>query len=276
METWRLLNTGFSGPAYNMAVDEAILLSHSRGLVPPTVRFFGWNPPTLSIGYFQRATREIDLDELRAHGLGFVRRPTGGRAVLHDKELTYSVIVSEDHPMMPSSINESYRVLSMGLLEGFRELGLQADMVSLAEESEKKKFESMGSAACFDSPSWYELVVEGRKVAGSAQTRQHHTILQHGSILLDLDVEQLFSVLVFSSDRIRNFMKEQFKEKAVSIKDVSGHLVSYEEACQAFAVGFARGLGINLVPSELTPEELELVEQLVRDKYDTDSWNFKK
>lgn len=275
METWRLLNTGFSSPAYNMAVDEAILLSHSRGLVPPTVRFFGWNPPTLSIGYFQRATQEIDLDALRAQGLGFVRRPTGGRAVLHDKELTYSVIVSEDYPNMPSSINESYRVLSMGLLEGFRELGLHAEMVTLGEEAEKKKYESM-SSACFDTPSWYELVVEGRKIAGSAQTRQHHTILQHGSILLDLDIEQLFSVLVFSSDRIRHFMKEQFKEKAVSIKDVSGRLVSYEEARQAFAAGFARGLGINLVPSELTPEELELVEQLVRDKYATDSWNYKK
>lgn len=276
METWRLLNTGFSGPAWNMAVDEAILLSHSRGLVPPTVRFFGWNPPTLSIGYFQRATKEIDFDALREQGLGFVRRPTGGRAVLHDKELTYSVIVSEDHPMMPTSINESYRVLSMGLLEGFRELGLQAEMVTLGEEAEKKKYEGIGSSACFDSPSWYELVVEGRKIVGSAQTRQHHGILQHGSILLDLDIEQLFSVLLFSSERIRTFMKDQFKEKAVSIKDVSGRLVSYEEAVQAFAAGFARGLGVNLVPSELTEEERELAEQLMREKYDTDSWNFKK
>ncbi|ASS75179.1 octanoyltransferase [Tumebacillus algifaecis] len=276
METWRVLNTGFSDPAWNMAVDEAILNAHSRGLVPPTIRFFGWDPPTLSIGYFQRSAKEVNLEALQAKGLGFVRRPTGGRAVLHDQELTYSVIVTESHPMMPSSVNESYRVLSMGLLEGFRELGFAAEMVSLADEEEKKKFESMGSAACFDSPSWYELVVEGRKVVGSAQVRQQHTILQHGSILLDLDVELLFSVLTFSSERIRERMMETFKERAVSIKDFSGEVISYDRAVEAFTVGFARGLGIKLEAAGLTPYEQELAEQLVQEKYGTDSWNFKK
>ncbi|ARU63015.1 octanoyltransferase [Tumebacillus avium] len=276
METWRVLNTGFSGPAWNMAVDEAILNAHSRGLVPPTIRFFGWDPATLSIGYFQRSAKEVNFDALKEKGLGFVRRPTGGRAVLHDQELTYSVIVSESHPMMPSSVNESYRVLSMGLLEGFRELGLNAEMVSLADEEEKKKFESMGSAACFDSPSWYELVVEGRKVVGSAQVRQLHTILQHGSILLDLDAELLFSVLTFSSERIRERMMETFKERAVSIKDFSGEVISYDRAVEAFTAGFARGLGVKLEAAGLTPFEQELAEQLVREKYGADSWNYKK
>lgn len=276
METWRVLNTGFSGPAWNMAVDEAILNAHSRGLVPPTIRFFGWDPPTLSIGYFQRSAKEVDFAALQAKGLGFVRRPTGGRAVLHDQELTYSVIVSESHPMMPSSINESYRILSMGLLEGFRELGFRAEMVSLADEEEKKKYESMGSAACFDSPSWYELVVEGRKVVGSAQVRQLHTILQHGSILLDLDVEKLFSVLTFSSERIRERMMQTFKERAVSIRDFSGQTVSYERAVEAFTLGFARGLDVRLEAGALSEYEQELAEQLVREKYGTDSWNFKK
>jgi lipoate-protein ligase A len=276
VEVWRLVHTGHQDPAWNMAVDEAILHAHSRGQVPPTVRFYGWNPPTLSIGYFQQAAKEVDLDALRAKGLGFVRRPTGGRAVLHDQELTYSVIVSEAHPMMPSSVNESYRVLSLGLLEGFRELGLQAEMVSLADEAEKKKWESMGSAACFDSPSWYELVVEGRKVVGSAQVRQQRTILQHGSILLDLDVELLFSVLTYSSERTRERMIRLFKEKAVSIKDLCGRSISYQEAERAFAIGFARGLGVELVESALTPEEVAEAERLVQEKYGTDSWNFRK
>lgn len=249
--------------------------ANSRGLVPPTVRFYGWNPPTLSIGYFQRATKEVDFDALHAQGLGFVRRPTGGRAVLHDKELTYSVIVPESHPMMPTSVNESYRVLSMGLLEGFRELGFSAEMVSLADEEEKKKFETLGSAACFDSPSWFELVVEGRKVAGSAQVRQQHTILQHGSILLDIDVEQLFSVLYYSSERTRERMVRMFKDKAVSMKDL-GREVSYEEAVAGFTKGFEKGLGISLVSSGLTPEEQAHVEQLVAEKYGTEDWNFNK
>ncbi len=259
-----------------MAVDEAILQAHSRGLVPPTVRFYGWNPATLSIGYFQRAEKEVNHEELKARGLGFVRRPTGGRAVLHDQELTYSVIVAESHERMPTSVNESYRILSLGLVEGFRELGFQAEMVSLADEEERKKYESMGSAACFDSPSWYELVVEGRKVVGSAQTRQLHTILQHGSILLDLDVEKLFAVLSFPSERVRERMMGSFRDKAVSIRDFSGRVVSYEEAVDAFTKGFAKGLGVHLEPSGLTQEELDLVEQLVQEKYRTESWNFKK
>lgn len=170
--TWRFVNTGFASPAENMAIDEAIVIAHSKGEVPPTLRFYQWNPPTLSLGYFQKAKEEIDFEALERHQLGFVRRPTGGRAVLHDQELTYSMVVSEDYPGMPQSVVEAYRVLSQGLLYGFRRLELQAEMVSLASEEEKAKYATMGSAACFDSPSWYELIVEGRKVAGSAQTRQ--------------------------------------------------------------------------------------------------------
>jgi lipoyl(octanoyl) transferase len=276
METWRLLDTGVSDPATNMAIDEAILTAHSQGLVPPTVRFYAWNPPTLSIGYFQRAKREIDFDQLHKHRLGFVRRQTGGRAVLHDKELTYSVVLAESHPLMPRSVNESYRILSKGLMEGFRALGLSAEMVSLADEEEKKRYASLGSAACFDSPSWYELVVEGRKVAGSAQTRQRGTILQHGSILLDMDVDLLFDVLLFPTEEEREQMKQSFLEKAVSIKGSSGKDVSYEEAVEAFRTGFEKGLGIRLIQEDLTEFEQQLTEQLRREKYSTDAWNFRR
>src|SRR5699024_3640332 len=194
-ETWRLLHTGWRSSAENMAIDEAILIAHSEGKTPPTIRFYGWDPATLSIGYFQKVDKELDMDRLRKRKLGIVRRPTGGRAVLHDQEMTYSVIVGEDYPGMPTSVTDSYRVLSQGLLEGFRKLDLSAEMVPLETEEEKEKYASMGSAACFDSPSNYELVVEGRKVAGSAQTRQRGVILQHGSILLDMDVDLLFDVL---------------------------------------------------------------------------------
>jgi lipoate-protein ligase A len=258
-----------------MALDEAILVAHSEGLVPPTVRFYGWNPAALSIGYFQKVS-EVDFPALRSKGIGFVRRPTGGRAVLHDREVTYSIVVSESHPRMPSSVNESYRVLSMGLVEGFRNLGLRADMVSLAAEEEKEKYMSLGSAACFDSPSWYELVVEGRKITGSAQTRQRGVILQHGSILLDLDEDLLFSVLYFSSDRLRERLKASFRKKAVSIKQLSGREISFEEAEHAFRAGFETGLGVQLVPGELTDRELQLAEHLVATKYGTAEWNEKR
>jgi lipoate-protein ligase A len=263
-----------------MAIDEAILTAHGEGLVPPTVRFYGWNPPTLSIGYFQKAETEVDFAAVEHSGIGFVRRATGGRAVLHDQELTYSIIVSEDYPGMPTTVNEAYKVLSEGLVLGFRRLGLRAEMVSLASEEEKEKYSTAGSAACFDSPSWYELVVEGRKVAGSAQTRQKGVVLQHGSILLELDIELLFSLLRFSSDKLKQRMMDSFSRKAVAINDVCreiGHeLVTLADAEAAFKSGIAEGLDVTLVEGKLTPYEIELAERLARDKYGHDDWNLKR
>lgn len=275
-EQWRFIVTEGMSPAMNMAVDEAILQLHSEGKTPPTVRFYTWNPATLSIGYFQKATKEIDLALVQEKGIGFVRRATGGRAVLHDQELTYSVVVSEEHPKMPSSVTEAYKVISMGLLHGFQNLGLAAEMVSLASEEEKEKYSSPGSSACFDSPSWHELVVEGKKVAGSAQTRQKGVILQHGSILLDMDVELLFSLLQFSSERLKERMMESFRQKAVTINQVSSRPVQLPEAMDAFRRGFASGLGVELVDSELTAEEKALAEELAVGRYATDEWNFRR
>ncbi|PTX53889.1 lipoate-protein ligase A [Melghirimyces profundicolus] len=275
-KTWRLLNTGWKNSAENMAIDEAILISQSEGKTPPTIRFYGWDPATLSIGYFQKVNKEIDLEQVRKKGLGFVRRPTGGRAVLHDKEVTYSVIVGEDYPGMPTSVTQSYRVISTGLLEGFRKLGLKAEMIPLETEEEKEKYASLGSAACFDSPSNYELVVEGRKVAGSAQTRQKGVILQHGSILLDLDVDLLFDVLRFSSERVKDRLKDGFVKKAVAINELREEPVTVEEAVEAFTRGFEKGMDIRLEPGELTPYEEDLVRRLVASRYGRDDWNMKK
>jgi lipoate-protein ligase A len=264
-----------------MAIDEAMLIAHSEGKTPPTVRFYGWNPATLSIGYFQRAGDEVDFAELNRQGIGFVRRPTGGRAVLHDRELTYSIIVSEQYPDMPKTVNEAYRVLSEGLLRGFRRLGLQAEMVNLATEEEKAKYVSTaGSAACFDSPSWYELVVEGRKIAGSAQTRSRGVILQHGSILLEMDVDQLFSLLRFSNERVKERLKSSFHSKAVAIGDICRAMgrtpVDLLSAEEAFGAGFAEGLGVNLVEGELTDYEQQLAAQLSAEKYGSEEWNMRR
>ena len=120
--TWYFINSGPCRPSYNMALDEALLDWHSNGEIPPVIRFYEWNPATLSIGYFQEAMKEINLQAVKEQGLGFVRRPTGGRAVLHEAELTYSIIVSENYSDMPQTVTEAYRVLSEGLLIGFQNL----------------------------------------------------------------------------------------------------------------------------------------------------------
>jgi lipoate-protein ligase A len=233
-----------------MAIDEAILIGVGGGHSPPTLRFYGWKPAALSIGYFQKAEDEVDLHELRRRGLGFVRRPTGGRAVLHDNELTYSVIVPESHPGMPASVGDACRLLNRGLACGLRRLGIDARPAGLPDGG-KRPVSPAASAACFDSPSSYELVAGGRKIAGSAQMRQRGAILQHGSVPFELDADLLYAVLRFSSERIRDRMKAAFADRAAAVNDLLRRAgappVTPEAAEDAFTAGFEEGLGIRLV-----------------------------
>lgn len=259
-----------------MALDEALLEWHSKGEIGPVLRFYEWEPATLSIGYFQSVSKEIDMEKVAEYGLGFVRRPTGGRGVLHEHELTYSVIVSEEYPDMPETVTEAYRVISGGILEGFKNLGLDAyfsipDSVNEVDELKKPK-----SAVCFDAPSWYELVVEGRKVAGSAQTRQKGVILQHGAILLSLDAEKLVSLFKFASEEQRERMRVSLPEKAVAIDQLAERVVSIQECVEAFSTGFESALAITLEPYELSEEQLLFVKEIEQTKYANHDWTFKK
>ena len=276
MTTWYFLNSGKCSPSYNMALDEALLDWHSEGLIPPVIRFYEWEPATVSIGYFQQAARDINLAAVREQGLGFVRRPTGGRAVLHEHELTYSIIVTEDYPNMPATVTEAYRVLSEGLLLGFQNLGMEAYFSVPQTEEQQQDLKKPKSAVCFDAPSWYELVVEGKKVAGSAQTRQKGVILQHGAILLKLDLEKLLSVFNFSSEEVKQKMREKLPHKAVAMNTLIDRDVTIDECVTAFKEGFATALDITFEPMVLTTEQLKYVEDIEKRKYANDDWNFKK
>ena len=185
------------------------------------------------MGYFQRLTKEIDIDKVKEKGYGMVRRQTGGRGVLHDKELTYSVIVPESHPEMPSTITEAYRVISEGLLQGYKELGLDAYFAIPRSKEERDKLKQPRSAVCFDAPSWYELVVEGRKIAGSAQVRQKG---------LSSNTVHCFKMLMWMTCLICLYLKRTFKrkmkkaflDKAVALNDISDKKITIAEMEVAF------------------------------------------
>ena len=274
-EIWNFINTGSKNPYYNMAMDEALLNFVSRGEIDPVIRFYTWNPATLSIGYFQRLQKEIDIDKVKEKGYGLVRRQTGGRGVLHDKELTYGVIVPESHPNMPSTVTEAYKIISQGLLEGFKNLGFETYFAIPRSKEERDKLKQPRSSVCFDAPSWYELVVEGRKIAGSAQTRQKGVILQHGSILQDIDIDDLFDMFKFKNERLKAKMKENFVQKAVAINDISNQHITLNEMENAFEAGFKKGLNIDFKPLELTEKQLEEVQEL-EDKYRSEAWMYRK
>lgn len=274
-EIWNFINTGSKNPYYNMAMDEALLNFVSRGEIDPVIRFYTWNPATLSIGYFQRLQKEIDIDKVKEKGYGLVRRQTGGRGVLHDKELTYSVIVPESHPNMPSTVTEAYKIISQGLLEGFKNLGFETYFAIPRSKEERDKLKQPRSSICFDAPSWYELVVEGRKIAGSAQTRQKGVILQHGSILQDIDIDDLFDMFIFKNERLKAKMKENFVQKAVAINDISNQHITLNEMENAFKSGFKKGLNIDFKPLELTEKQKEEVQEL-EEKYRSEAWMYRK
>ncbi|MCL1631141.1 lipoate--protein ligase family protein [Sporolactobacillus sp. CPB3-1] len=264
---WFFLDSGIHTPAYNMALDEYLLKCGANGRKQPVLRFYGWDPPGLSIGYFQKTEGKINWDGARAHHIDCVRRLTGGLAVLHHDELTYSVVLPEDYPCMPHSVVGAYRVLSRGLLEGFRALGLDANLA--VPES---KGGNAHSPVCFEEASWYELVVEGRKAAGSAQTRQKGMILQHGSIPISVDEDELFDCFCYANERIKKRAKEAFSRKAVSLESLLGRKVELGEVKSAFYQGFERGLGITLHPLDWTDDDERAVLELEQ-KYKTEQWN---
>ncbi|MGI6574751.1 MAG: lipoate--protein ligase family protein [bacterium] len=273
MEKWRLIveQEPRSG-AENMAIDEAILQSVANRTVPPTIRFYRWDPPCVTLGYFQQAEKEINLGVINDLGFHLVRRLTGGRAVLHQHELTYSVAVPDDHPLIPSGVVESYKVLSQGILLGIKDLGLSGRLISLHEQKNNQR---EGSAACFDSPSWYELVIEGKKVVGSAQVRRYGGVLQHGSVLLNLDIPLLMQVFKFPSPRAKERVQRVLERKAAGLRDL-GCAVTYQQCAEALSGGFAASLGVELVLGRPTGSEVELTHSLLAVKYSQDHWNLKK
>jgi lipoate-protein ligase A len=289
--TWRLLITPPADGATNMAIDEAILQALANGSGLPTLRFYQWNPPCLSLGYNQHYS-EVDQDACARLGYTWVRRPTGGRAILHTDELTYSVIAPQDEPRVLGGIVDSYRRLSAGLLSGLHALG--ADVFQAQQE---KVINPSPSAVCFDTPSNYEITVQGKKVVGSAQVRRRGMILQHGSVPLVGDLGRIFACLRMaesasleanlhpsiapglaatpapSDARSQAVWRHWLLARAATLEQVLGRRVSFDEAAQALTRGFAQALNLRLEPGQLSDDERSLVERLRRDQYANERWN---
>ena len=267
--TWRLLNTGLNDGATNMAVDEAILLAVAEGRSPPTLRFYGWQPPCVSIGYAQSLRDEVDLDACRGHGYTWVRRPTGGRAVLHIDELTYSVTAAQEDPRVAGDIVTSYRRLSLGLVAGLRLLGCGAVQAGRQPRGERDVAEAR-SAACFDVPSHHEVMALGRKLVGSAQVRRKGVVLQHGALPLMGDVSRLVDVLALDEPS-RASLRAKLRWRAIALDEALGGPVSFDQVAAALQEGFARALNLVLEPGELSADEQADVVRL-RAKYEGDDW----
>ena len=270
-ETWAFFNSGFHDAATNMAIDEMLLNWHSEGRIPPVIRFYGWKHPSLSVGHFQNEAKTIDFNGIRKHGCEFVRRLTGGSAVLHDHEVTYSIIVSEDHPNIPHSVNEAYYVLADGLLKAYRKLGIDAEF---ARPRLKRGDER--TAVCFETPAIYEMLVDGKKISGNAQTRRKGVLLQHGSLPISFDTKMLFDLFRFSSEKMRDRQREKFSRKATSIQEQIGKTPDYDQLVPVFLEGFRESLHIATEEFVLPDSWWAEIIQLRDTKYASDTWNERK
>ena len=252
-----------------MAIDEAILEASGRGEVPPTLRLYAWEPACLSIGYAQLFS-DVDLTRLQNSGWEVVRRATGGRAILHTDELTYSVSGPKDEPRLTGGVLESYRRLSEALLTALQMLGVPAE--ALPQPQKPGSNGQPKEPVCFEVPSNYEITVHGKKLVGSAQARKKEGVLQHGTLPLYGDLTRITQVLAYPDEHERQKVAQRLLARATNIETVLARIVTWEEAAEAFRRAFRETLDLHLEPGTLTSAEIARAEALLKEKYAHPSW----
>lgn len=263
---WRLLLTPPSNGAWNMAVDESILEHVHRGECLPTLRLYAWDPPCLSLGHAQSFS-DVDMERVQARGWEVVRRLTGGRAILHTDELTYSVTGSAEEPALTGGVLESYNRLAQALMFAIRELGLP---VELKEHDDQPASLNL-NPVCFEVPSTYEITVQGKKLIGSAQARKKEGVLQHGSLPLNGDLTRICHALKFKDDSARTTAAERLLARAATIRSL-GVETAWDAAVRAMVHGFEAQLGIQFESGTLSASESARAAELVQLKYANPEW----
>jgi len=262
---WRLVLSPPGTGAWNMALDESILEHCGAGKSLPTLRLYSWQPGCLSLGFSQPFSK-INLDALRQHGWDYVRRPTGGQAVLHIDELTYSAIAPYSDPRMTGSVLDVYQRISLGLLEALKILGLEPKADSIYENSKKNS----KNPVCFENPSNYEITVSGLKLVGSAQARKFDAILQHGSIPIYGDITRILSCFL-STNSIEQ-AKERLLRHAANLEMILGEAPSFSQVQQAVIAGFSQALNLKFIQSDPLESEISRARELLLEKYQNDLW----
>src|SRR5260221_11440477 len=260
---YRFIDTQVQDAAMNMAIDESVLAHHLQGEMPPTLRVFRWSQPSISLGRFQSVEREILSKVCQQQGVALVRRPTGGRAVYHRDEFTYSIVISKRYGVPPGVV-AAYAHLARGLLTALANLGVQAE---LSDERVSKH----PSAACFASSTQADLTSGGFKLVGSAQVWKDDALLQQGSLPLDDRSAEFFNMLRFPSEAAHQEALAQYREKTTPLHTFVPY-ASWDDVANAFRVGFGGALQAEFVPGELSASEWELAQRLIEEKYGKLEW----
>ncbi|MGP8153329.1 MAG: biotin/lipoate A/B protein ligase family protein [Smithella sp.] len=265
---WRLLDFQYRNIFENMALDEAIFYETIKNKRNPTIRFYSSNPAAVSIGYFQDAKKELNIEKCRREGPDIARRITGGRAVFHFNEITYSVVAAQQEKIFPADISGTYKMISRCIARGLSDLGIKADLAEDGRASMKEEINS----CCFAISSKNELLVKGRKICGSAQVRRRGGFLQHGLLILTFNPEKTAGLLlpVRTPDQL-----EKLRKSVTAINEEITSVVDTREICSKLKKGFIEELGIDLEEETLTPSEETLKNELMK-KYTDVNWNIER
>ncbi|MFW9907633.1 MAG: biotin/lipoate A/B protein ligase family protein [Candidatus Thorarchaeota archaeon] len=255
IEEFRFLDLEVNNAFRNMAIDEAIMLSVKDGKSLPTLRFYRWKPSAVSVGTFQSMLDEVDVEFCKRNNIDCIRRITGGGAVYHDfnGEITYSIILPKGHRLAPDDIIKSYKIICQGIIRALSNLGIPSEFKPIND-----------------------VISGGKKVSGNAQTRRHSCVLQHGTTLLNLDVELMFSILKVPQEKISDKMIADVKDRVTSVSDVLERRVAIGELRNALQYGFSEALAIKLTKGELSTDEERMAKELESSKYRSTDWNFSR
>ncbi len=247
---FRILKTGYQNAAFNMALDEVLIERIALKKSLPALRFYGWSPKAISIGYFQSLEEEVDVEKSKNLNVDIVRRLTGGGAVFHDDEVTYSIHVPMDLNILPIQILPSYKKICEAIIEGLKFFDIQAQFAPLND-----------------------IVVDGQKISGNAQTRKKGIIMQHGTILKSVNVDEMFKLLKVPNEKLKGKLIDDIKKRVSSIDNCVQKQISFEQIVEALKSGFEKKFpNINFVPSKLSVEEEKEVLNLMKEKYKKTTW----
>ena len=266
-----LAESRFTPGAWNMAVDCAVAEAVGRGQQLPTLRLYGWQPFCLSLGYGQRIA-EADMAALKGRGWDMVRRPSGGKAILHGDELTYSLSLPLSHELARGDVVTSYRRISAGLAAGLEILGLSAR----AEPKDAHGNAAQTGPVCFVVPSHYEIEVGGRKLIGSAQVRRSGAMMQHGTLPLHGDIGRICNALAFGSDEERESEARIVRKRATTLCDALGRTVSWSEAAAAMRQGFEKAFCVEFAAGELSSDECKRADELLEGRFGNPDYTAKR
>jgi len=251
LDKWRLIYLDIYDGYMQMAIDEAMMILKAENKIPNTLRLYQFNPSAITIGYFQSIGEEVNLDYCKRNGINVIRRVTGGGAVYHDSqgEITYSVVA--DMKSTPRDIIKCYEYICGGIVSAIKRFGLKAEFKPIND-----------------------VILMGRKISGSAQTRRRRVILQHGTFMYNTDISKLAVALKIVPEKLKDKGAIKLEERVITLSKALGRKVEKEEVVEALIEGFAEALKVEFEKDNITREEMEIAERLAREKYSSRKWNF--